>query len=656
MGRPLILIAVLVVLHFFAILATIWTLPTLLFYAVVWLFIKNKEEISTNRALHILVWFPRWLFVTLVFPSWLAQQALLGYLLYAYAAVPFWVAIVAPIASTIVSVIGLVYTQTSRLKHFTPKMRLTDDGFFPCFGTAQLDFGAFLSLIISICGVIRIPSLLMSLGEGLDNYRKQLYKELLFTFLDLICFPLFLILVILVPWRIPKTWHHWREALGNNNDAFQFLNKASIRGILFKEVGNGFLDVLIFTLGFFSCLILAPWRFPGIVVKVHSKPTINQKRTVIRKAFPKCMADFLVAIPCILVVVTLYRVPNLIWSMSKEKKKSERRIAALLQFGFLLLDLVTIFFVIIMLPSMYRIILAIRVMRRKNKTDFALWKTESPQVQARLCQHFGKLIIDIPFLFCGLLCHIFFWRAFFFWRSVYRRTQKPQNNVLTAKFMRMKVAMHAGLIFVDIFVDSPLVLAALIACLNPFRAYKMYQGLSEAGLTRGEKRIVALQQIGLFLLDIPTALGALIIFVTVYRIKPTLEGWQRLTKSETQVSAPANDGLEDNPQPIKRPLSWHTVVGKQLALLALDLPFPVLMILTLWRMPWLIKKLIYACDTAMERRVEVLKTLWSVVKDVPCAILFLLMVITVWRIPSIIGLFKMQIPPDKELNSESTLL
>jgi hypothetical protein len=99
-----------------------------------------------------------------------------------------------------------------------------------------------------------------------------------------------------------------------------------------------------------------------------------------------------------------------------------------------------------------------------------------------------------------------------------------------------------------------------------------------------------------------------------------------------------------------------SAVGKQVALLILDVPFPILIILTLWRLPWLIPRLIkevtcfvvdksvtlffIQCSTGNERRLMVLRYVLLVLIDIPCIILFVIILITVWRIPTLIKLFK----------------
>lgn len=50
--------------------------------------------------------------------------------------------------------------------------------------------------------------------------------------------------------------------------------------------------------------------------------------------------------------------------------------------------------------------------------------------------------------------------------------------------------------------------------------------------------------------------------------------------------------LEENPAPKEQGFSYHGIVWKHFGKLLLDVPFPILILFTLWRMPKLIYKLV----------------------------------------------------------------
>lgn len=57
-------------------------------------------------------------------------------------------------------------------------------------------------------------------------------------------------------------------------------------------------------------------------------------------------------------------------------------------------------------------------------------------------------------------------------------------------------------------------------------------------------------------------------------------------------NAPPNPDEEENPLPESTPWSYHSIVWKHFGRLLLDIPFPILLLFTLWRMPKCIYKLI----------------------------------------------------------------
>lgn len=154
-----------------------------------------------------------------------------------------------------------------------------------------------------------------------------------------------------------------------------------------------------------------------------------------------------------------------------------------------------------------------------------------------------------------------------------------------------------------------------------------------------------MKQFGLWLLDIPTLLAFLILMITIYRAKATIHGLKQVSllplplspppfpspsprtpqfqrsrttlrlprtsltplpflsfsnwvyiqlfgKSQPAQGPPAVPALEDNPAPPERAGTWHQVVGVQFAALLLDIPFPILLLLTLWRLPWCVRRII----------------------------------------------------------------
>eukprot|EP00027_Filamoeba_sp_ATCC50430_P013731 CAMPEP_0168577694 /NCGR_PEP_ID=MMETSP0413-20121227/20924_1 /TAXON_ID=136452 /ORGANISM="Filamoeba nolandi, Strain NC-AS-23-1" /LENGTH=1164 /DNA_ID=CAMNT_0008611467 /DNA_START=761 /DNA_END=4255 /DNA_ORIENTATION=- len=264
---------------------------------------------------------------------------------------------------------------------------------------------------------------------------------------------------------------------------------------------------------------------------------------------------------------------------------------------------------------------------------------QEPDVQFQILKQFGKICIDLPFIFMGFFVTVLIWRAFFMWKDIVSATNTREKR----KF----ALYHFGMLFVDI-IDLPFVLMAILMFITGWRAPHLWKNINRED-SRNQIRLFVISQFGWWLLDIPTLVLAFIVLLSIYRAKNLVTNLREYFKNYSAKQNPAsnlpahNDDpalAAENPKPKDLEWSWHMVVFKELALLMLDLPFPILTVLTLWRMPWLIRGLIKQAESARERRVMVLSYLWKVAKDIPCAALFLLMVITVWRIPSIYDMYK----------------
>lgn len=216
---------------------------------------------------------------------------------------------------------------------------------------------------------------------------------------------------------------------------------------------------------------------------------------------------------------------------------------------------------------------------------------------------------------------------------------------------RKRAWHHFYMMFVDIL-DIPFAIAILVITITLWRAINLWKSLL-AAQTRKEGRKIVIRQTLCWLMDIPTALAVFLLVITVYRarglFKDLKEIWNRngwfapvhqsassassrivvtsYTDRETLLSSNNNEANEADPEaaeikgadpeaypeqqldqekiyasavkdleeesPAPPPRSWtyHVVVAKHLGLLLLDLPLPLLVFLTLWRMPWLIRRL-----------------------------------------------------------------
>lgn len=193
----------------------------------------------------------------------------------------------------------------------------------------------------------------------------------------------------------------------------------------------------------------------------------------------------------------------------------------------------TLFLSIFTLLSVYRFVLGIREISSKHDTwgfwqpsNGSEWKPSNPEAQATLCVNFLCLMRDLPFLFCGLIVTLLLWRAPFMYYDLYHASSGSE--------MRKLAGRHFLLLFVDIFVDSPLALLGLIMTVTFWRAYWFWKELV-ASKTRGDKRYTLLRHFFFWLLDIPTFIAGFFVLITVYRFKFLFLDLKEVRKKDIQL-------------------------------------------------------------------------------------------------------------------------
>lgn len=256
-------------------------------------------------------------------------------------------------------------------------------------------------------------------------------------------------------------------------------------------------------------------------------------------------------------------------------------------------------------------------------------------VQWYTCWQFCKIMRDVPFILLGIFILCCLWRAPFMLISMKKCTKDSER--------RRKILYHFAMLFVDI-IDVPFAFMALIITITIWRAPNFWRRFAKE-TSRSDRRILVAKQFAYWLLDIPAAFCSLLVFLSIYRSRRMyikLDEYVkalRLRKGGNSAPVPAPE-TEENPVPKSDAWSWHIVAFKEFGELLIDIPFPILILLTLWRMPWTIKIMVNECEDARSRRLVVLMVLSKVLIDIPCALLFIILIITGWRIPSVIEMFK----------------
>ncbi|EFA85770.1 Polyprotein [Heterostelium album PN500] len=451
-----------------------------------------------------------------------------------------------------------------------PSIKIKFGDYFKQVGQAFADLGALFALILSIGTVVRIPFLLYSTFSDSQQPTGRYSKQ------D----------TVLV--------YAYREA-----SAARTWDGSTIK--IIRQVLWALLDLLMFVL--FTIFIV------GTIYRLY-------------------------------ITIKKLRAPNI--------RAGDRRFEVLKQIWYIFVDIVMVLFMLFLIPTVYRL----PRIYRKLKSP-----TNNKSYRYIIWVQWLKLMRDIPYGAMAALVTILVWRAPFMIRDCNAATKNHQR--------RRCILHHFGWLFVDL-IDTPFILCSFIILGTGWRAYFFVRGFP-TGVSRWVQRRYIMKQFVFLLLDIPTAIAFLILMLTVYRAPTTIrhlkaakifsynEGSNNNSNSNNNTSvnmdtsnANGNADDEDNPAPAATVSSttnqsWHQIVGKQFFLLIIDIPFPVLLLLTMWRLPILISRLREIDDPARkyaQRRLLILRYLLYVLFDILCIVPTLIIFITLWRIPSFIKVIR----------------
>ena len=456
--------------------------------------------------------------------------------------------------------------------------------------------------------------------DFLRKFRAQVRVELILLVLDCAVILSFL---LNCPWRWKRT--------------FCLLSKfpvtvcprlsedINIRARVFSESINTFIDLALFSVS--SVGLLVPWRVLELVRAVVMQDTITKKRMAAATVGINAFLD-LVCLPFFLVVlVTLYRFPFLCVEYYDagvvEHSAKRRRVQTIRHFLSIFVDILAFFSLVATVATVYRIPWLVHKIRTRCNTLI--------DVDLAILLNLGLIIMDIPFIIMGAIVTCLLWRAFFLWRDILQSNNADERRSYATK--------HFVSLICDIF-DTPLVIMNCLIILTFWRAPCFIIELSHVN-KRKHWRKATLTQFKLWLLDIPTFILLALLVVTIYRVfnlyrelKLHFTFWWQSSVLQTKEHTQAS---EDNPMP-QNLVSWHLLVLKEFFELIKDIPFPVLALCTLWRIPFLLRKS-FLCETAVERRRLIFYYFTLTLKDIPCIFLLLTMLCTLWRVPSIISSF-----------------
>ncbi|EGC39826.1 hypothetical protein DICPUDRAFT_147399 [Dictyostelium purpureum] len=551
--------------------------------------------------------------------------------------------------------------------HKSIRVNSGSDSYFKGLKEAILDIGATFSFFISIVTVIRIPSMILSvayrdeLSTSHKKIRTNLYRHLILIPFDL--FGLISYLFVLITILRIKPLH---EKIRLNHSSIT--NKLFSIGLRLLIIRN----LIIVVLEFFVMLlciifIISPWRIKPAVQKARAA---KKQVEIFGEIFSQQMnglVDVAVIFISLPLLISFYRLPYAIRRTFEDDRASERRKELLLQTLFVFVDIFIIFFSIIIILTIYRLPRTVRKIfaRPGRYYEYIFFQ-------------FIKIFRDIPFLFMGLFVTIAVWRAPFMLAQVFKEPEWYKR--------RRIVSRHFVWVFIDIL-DIPFIISSLIILVTLWRAYAFVCGFIVLD-SRKKQRIFAIKQIFYWLMDIPTFIALLFITITVYRLPKTyrqlrlyfkhadyskdsssINNSDKVVIQRSTVVAPipaiydednpppSNDFSDDNPAPsisavannnpeadeIKEFSSWRQIVLKQLLLCIIDIPFPILTLLTLWRLPVMIQRFKEIDDPIRKdtlRRLLILRYVMLTLLDIVCIVPALFIIVTIWRIPSFVKLIK----------------
>eukprot|EP01090_Pellita_catalonica_P019477 TRINITY_DN6655_c0_g1_i2.p1 TRINITY_DN6655_c0_g1~~TRINITY_DN6655_c0_g1_i2.p1 ORF type:complete len:512 (+),score=35.26 TRINITY_DN6655_c0_g1_i2:276-1811(+) len=505
-----------------------------------------------------------------------------------------------------------------------PRMKFVGKkGYCEALGDAQLDLLAFLCCCITFLGVVRIPGFFIALANksklNSKSFRVEMYYQALMTVLDWLVLP-FVLLLILFPWRIPIVYREWKQ---RTNSWFRFTRSLTVRKEVFIQVGNGILDVPAFIMCGIT-IVFSPWRISILFNDLKGK-TLYHKRGVMWEQFMMTLLDWLMILCAAVVIVTVVRAFTMLKILVESGKGSDRRWTVAQSFGMVLLDFLIIIPLLTLLITGYRTRKLFRKCILSGRTKCWAFGTDrdtlhEPTAHWYVLQRYCYFIRDIPFIIMGAITTILLWRSYFLWRDL---TVGAKNTTGTpsdrSRYRRRQALYHFGMLFVDVL-DIPFVLISMVIIVTVWRARPLLKGVLDRSLDRCTKRKHVLWMALMWLWDIPTAFALVLVTITVYRARQMFADlrllWSKNSSTPSVTITVADDDEDDEENPVPQlgggvggiapttsaqntnfdDKTWHMVVWVHFGRVLFDLPFPLLALLTLWRLPLLLLSLIHISE------------------------------------------------------------
>ncbi|KAJ3439187.1 lish domain-containing protein fopnl [Anaeramoeba flamelloides] len=499
-----------------------------------------------------------------------------------------------------------------------------------------IDLFLIVTLPISFLAIWRLPKFIHELNElGYDTpdhadrkAERQLERRAI-IFLNLCNSIVDLIPILLTPllfaliYRAILCHKECKRKYGNNGNLSYFNsifieNWNEVRFVVLKHELNFLIDLPCIAVGLLSLMFI--WRIPIIIKDFRTFKETGQRRAIAIMHFILSPLDILAAICFVICIITLWRANQTLTELKEyiEKFKEARRVPEVM-FGIYHPIIFKQFFALFfdtpfIMCSFFCLLFPTRTIFFKR----ALSKCETNMERRKtVLLHMVYCLLDIPALLCVVWLFLTIYRFKDLLLPLRECKKYKEDNTYRDKmenwdpFYDRNIAVYHLIIFREFYhfmLDIPFLIISLFLILGFWRSCALKKVLKDPE-TKGQRRKKIAAEGLLLALDLP-CLVFLIILTVSWRVQIVYT----LLK-ERQPTDP-----------------WHRIIIDQFYEYILDVIFIAISPLCLWRFPFMFRQCFYGdAKGANQRRRIVSTTILYTLIDIPCAIILLLILVSVWR-------------------------
>lgn len=644
--------------------------PILLYFSLAQSILAPKN-FSVSPVFYWILIPIRWFLVTITYPILITYSLLLPYLVYTYSKHDGFLASIISSGSIL---LGWIFLLVKGHKNTANSTDLNMAFLFNQAFSSQLEMLAFLLSVIASVGVLRISHFIKSLNQvdNLNKVKEVCIGMFVITIIDYLTLPFILgniLLLVRVTYALPATFKFFGELLkGEDAHNTNIYGYKTYHGYFVCEFFLSLWDLIVFILTI-PFIFITIYRFKNFIIKFYNATPDNRaklcgeeileilidlpfiiliiltlpffwryyfiwKNWNNKQPLRKCIyieflngvLDIPLFISVIVIFITQYR-----WKDATAENKNQDYFQwklhkiFLLNFIYIIRDVIVhaIFLPFVLLGfwrlskfyedyfktdyhkkshvlfdtfvevliDYFHIVLSILSFHRLFFIIYHVYQ-KKPQTREFVIEQFYKTLIDLPMVFCYIVLLL----------TYYRYNNIDNNNLHRTCFTQ----------FIELLIDLPFI---IIGILSFWRIYFIIKFNIKGDKKAEETRKEALRQFGLFLIDIPCLLCFLSLLITFYRFFGLIK--KLFNENENTV---------------------HNIIFKEFIELLIDIPFIIMFILSLWRIPLII--IGGWNQNAEERRSKSFEQFTLTLTDIPFIISLLLMTLSIIFIFNIFELFK----------------